>query len=111
MAKPNKFTGRDPSKLCPFIVSCIMAFNSWPRKFATDDRDVLTQCRTSPTSPCCGATDSESHFTETVHSTMIGVSLSISEHLLQAADLARLRNVPFAHQNAGYQACQHQYMT
>jgi len=35
-AKPNKFTGRDPSKLRPFVVSCIMAFDSWPRKFATD---------------------------------------------------------------------------
>src|SRR5882724_3289709 len=35
-AKPNKFTGWEPLKLCPFIVSCVMAFNSWPRKFATD---------------------------------------------------------------------------
>ena len=35
-AKPDKFTGQDPSKLCPFIVSCIMAFDSWPHKFATD---------------------------------------------------------------------------
>src|SRR5882724_4585755 len=36
MAKPHKFTGRDLSKLCLFVVSCIMAFNSRPRKFATD---------------------------------------------------------------------------
>ena len=35
-AKPDKFMGGDPSKLHPFIVSCIMAFNSWPHKFATD---------------------------------------------------------------------------
>ena len=28
MAKPDKFTGQDPLKLCPFIVSCIMAFDS-----------------------------------------------------------------------------------
>ena len=27
-AKPDKFTGQDPSKLCPFIVGCIMAFDS-----------------------------------------------------------------------------------
>ena len=36
MAKPNKFTGWDPSKLCPFIVCLIMAFDSRPCKFATD---------------------------------------------------------------------------
>jgi len=35
-AKPNKFTGWDPSKLHAFIVSCIMAFDSQPHKFATD---------------------------------------------------------------------------
>src|SRR5882724_4732461 len=35
-AKPDKFTGQDPYKLCPFVVSCIMAFNSWPHKFVTD---------------------------------------------------------------------------
>src|SRR5882724_10517685 len=35
-AKPDKFTGQDPSKLCPFIVCCIMAFDSQPHKFATD---------------------------------------------------------------------------
>src|SRR5882724_2025909 len=29
-AKPNKFTGQDPSKLHPFIISCIMAFDSQP---------------------------------------------------------------------------------
>jgi len=27
-AKPDKFTGREPSKLHPFVVSCIMAFDS-----------------------------------------------------------------------------------
>src|SRR5882724_11650532 len=36
MAKPDKFTGWDPSKLCPFIVSCIIAFDSQPCKFATN---------------------------------------------------------------------------
>ena len=35
-AKPDKFTGRDPLKLHPFIVFCIMAFDSQPHKFATD---------------------------------------------------------------------------
>src|SRR5882724_10514352 len=35
-AKPDKFTGREQSKLCPFIVSCVMAFDSQPRKFVTD---------------------------------------------------------------------------
>jgi len=39
-AKPDKFTGRDPSKLFPFIVCCIMAFDSWPHKFATDQQRV-----------------------------------------------------------------------
>src|SRR5882724_8578787 len=39
-AKPDKFTGRDPSKLCPFVVSCIMAFNSRPRKFVTNRQRV-----------------------------------------------------------------------
>src|SRR5882724_5295896 len=38
--KPDKFTGRDPSKLRPFVVSCIMAFDSWPHKFATDRQRV-----------------------------------------------------------------------
>jgi len=28
MAKPDKFTGQEPSKLRPFVTSCIMAFNS-----------------------------------------------------------------------------------
>ena len=28
MAKPNKFTGQDPSKLHTFVISCIMAFDS-----------------------------------------------------------------------------------
>ena len=36
-AKPEKFTGWDPLKLHPFIISCIMAFNSIPHKFATDN--------------------------------------------------------------------------
>ena len=36
--KPDKFMGQDPSKLCPFIVSCIMAFDSQPHKFATDQQ-------------------------------------------------------------------------
>src|SRR5882724_2039873 len=39
-AKPDKFTGREPSKLRPFIVSCVMAFDSRPRKFATDRQQV-----------------------------------------------------------------------
>src|SRR5882724_8113620 len=39
-AKPDKFTGREPSKLHPFIVSCVMAFDSWPRNFATDHQRV-----------------------------------------------------------------------
>src|SRR5882724_7777088 len=39
-AKPNKFTGRDLSKLRLFVVSCIMAFDSWPCKFATDRQRV-----------------------------------------------------------------------
>jgi len=39
-AKPNKFTGRDPSNPCPFIVSCIMVFDSRPHKFATDHQQV-----------------------------------------------------------------------
>src|SRR5882724_455306 len=28
MAKLNKFTGWEPSKLCPFLISCIITFNS-----------------------------------------------------------------------------------
>src|SRR5882724_1485086 len=40
MAKPDKFTGRDLSKLHLFVVSCIMAFNSRPHKFATDQQRV-----------------------------------------------------------------------
>src|SRR5882724_5232622 len=39
-AKPNKFTGWEPSKLHPFIVSCVMAFDSRPHKFATDHQRV-----------------------------------------------------------------------
>src|SRR5882724_9146027 len=39
-AKPEKFTGWDPSKLCPLVVSWIMAFDSRPRKFATDRQRV-----------------------------------------------------------------------
>src|SRR5882724_9590279 len=38
--KPDKFTGQEPSKLCPFIVSCVMAFDSRPCKFATDCQQV-----------------------------------------------------------------------
>jgi len=40
MAKPDKFTGQDPLKLHPFIVSCIMAFDSQPCKFVTDHQRV-----------------------------------------------------------------------
>src|SRR5882672_12310426 len=39
-ARPDKFTGWDPSKLCPFITCCVMAFDSQPRKFATDRQRV-----------------------------------------------------------------------
>ena len=39
-AKPNKFTGQEPSKLHPFIVSCVMAFDSQPHKFVTDHQRV-----------------------------------------------------------------------
>jgi len=39
-AKPNKFTGREPSKLHPFIISCVMAFDSRPCEFATDRQQV-----------------------------------------------------------------------
>jgi len=39
-AKPDKFTGRDPSKLRPFVVNCIMAFDSQLHKFATDRQRV-----------------------------------------------------------------------
>src|SRR5882672_3011420 len=39
-ARPDKFTGRDPSKLRPFIICCIMAFDSRPHKFATDHQWV-----------------------------------------------------------------------
>ena len=35
-AKPDKFTGQDPLKLHPFIISCIMAFDSRLHKFAID---------------------------------------------------------------------------
>src|SRR5882724_8938464 len=35
-SKPNKVTGWDPSKLRPFIFSCIMAFDSRSHKFVTD---------------------------------------------------------------------------
>ena len=40
MAKPDKFTGWELSKLCPFIISCIMAFDSRPHKFATNCQQV-----------------------------------------------------------------------
>src|SRR5882724_909561 len=39
-AKPDKFTGWEPSKLHPFIVRCVMAFDSWPCKFVTDRQRV-----------------------------------------------------------------------
>src|SRR5882672_10554702 len=39
-ARPDKFTGWDPSKLCPFIICCVMAFDSRPCKFATDRQQV-----------------------------------------------------------------------
>src|SRR5882724_6480929 len=39
-AKPEKFTGREPSQLRPFIISCVMAFDSRPRKFATERQQV-----------------------------------------------------------------------
>ena len=39
-SKPNKVTGWDPSKLRPFIFSCIMAFDSRSHKFATDCQQV-----------------------------------------------------------------------
>src|SRR5467141_3437220 len=39
-ARPDKFTGRDPSKLRPFIICCVMAFDSRRRKFATDRQRV-----------------------------------------------------------------------
>src|SRR5882672_8668950 len=35
-ARPDKFTGQDTSKLCPFIICCVIVFDSRPRKFATD---------------------------------------------------------------------------
>src|SRR5882724_3052656 len=40
LAKPDKFTSWDPSKLHPFIVSCIMAFDSQPHKFVTNCQRV-----------------------------------------------------------------------
>ena len=39
-AKPEKFMGREPSQLRPFIISCIMAFDSRPRKFMTKCQQV-----------------------------------------------------------------------
>src|SRR5882724_8425620 len=60
-AKPDKFTGRDPSKLRLFVISCIMAFDSRPHKFATDRQSLMQRC-TSPTSPCCGGNRFWSHF-------------------------------------------------
>src|SRR5882672_7370838 len=39
-ARPDKFTGQDPLKLHPFIICCVMAFDSCPRKFATDHQWV-----------------------------------------------------------------------
>src|SRR5882672_5309017 len=40
-ARPDKFTGWDSSKLCPFIICCVMVFDSQPRKFVTDRQQVL----------------------------------------------------------------------
>ena len=40
MAKPDKFTGQNPSNLCAFIVNCIMAFDIQPCKFATNHQQV-----------------------------------------------------------------------
>src|SRR5882672_7862075 len=40
-AQPDKFTGQDSSKLCPFIICCVMVFDSQPRKFVTDRQQVL----------------------------------------------------------------------
>src|SRR6266481_6619305 len=39
-AKPNKFTGKDPRKLWPFIMACIMVFNNKPQKFRNDHQHV-----------------------------------------------------------------------
>src|SRR5467141_5116841 len=39
-ARPDKFTGWDPSKLRPFIICCVMAFDSRPHKFTTDHQQV-----------------------------------------------------------------------
>src|SRR5882724_8310550 len=39
-AKPEKFMGCEPSQLHPFIISRIMAFDSRPRKFATEGQQV-----------------------------------------------------------------------
>ena len=38
--KPDKFTGWDPSELHPFIISCIMAFDSRLHKFVTEYQQV-----------------------------------------------------------------------
>ena len=35
-AKPDKFTGKDPHKLRPFITACIMVFDNKPHKFWSD---------------------------------------------------------------------------
>jgi hypothetical protein len=40
VAKPDKFTGKEPRKLRPFISSCIMMFDAKPRKYATDRQRV-----------------------------------------------------------------------
>ncbi len=39
-AKPNKFTGKDPRKLRPFITACIMVFDNKPQKFRNDRQRV-----------------------------------------------------------------------
>ena len=40
MAKPDKFTGKDPHKLWPFITACIMVFDNKPYKFRSDHQCV-----------------------------------------------------------------------
>ena len=40
VAKPDKFWGKDPCKLRPFITACIMVFNNKPHKFWSDHQRV-----------------------------------------------------------------------
>src|SRR6266481_7434412 len=39
-AKSNKFMGKDPQKLWPFITACIMVFDNKPQKFRNDCQRV-----------------------------------------------------------------------